>query len=308
MDAAVRTSIIMGVVFAFAQLGAVAMAAVFLGSEDQLFQNPNDPLIPLYYIAAVILFTVAILYIIKKHRENLVRIIFLGAVVYTIFFVLWLMLSGVIDALASLVISVILTSAMTYYLAKRPEWYVVDSAGIIMSIGVIAIFGISLGILPVMILLIVLAIYDAIAVYGTKHMVSLADGVTQMRLPILLVIPKKRGYSYLAQKPLKKQLDEGEEREAMFMGLGDIIIPGVLVTSAFRFLPDTDFGGVPGNILVAIGTLAGSLLGFALLMRFVLTGNPQAGLPLLNGGSIAGYIVTYLIVFQSLSLGISLPW
>ncbi|OGS56453.1 MAG: hypothetical protein A3K60_04630 [Euryarchaeota archaeon RBG_19FT_COMBO_56_21] len=308
MDATVRTSIIMGMVFALSQLGALVMAAMFLGSEDQLFEDPNDPLIPLYYIAAVILFTVAILYIIKKHRENLVRVIFLGAVVYTIFFVFWIMLTGIMDGLLALILSVAVTAIMTYYLAKKPEWYVVDAAGVIMSIGVIGIFGISLGILPVLVLLIVLAAYDAVAVYGTKHMVSLADGVTQMRLPILLVIPKKKGYSYLEQKPLKQQLDEGGERDAMFMGLGDIIIPGVLITSAFSFLPQTDFGGLTGNLVVSMGTLLGSLLGFALLMRFVLTGNPQAGLPLLNGGAIAGYIVTYLIVFQSFSLGISLPW
>jgi presenilin-like A22 family membrane protease len=129
-----------------------------------------------------------------------------------------------------------------------------------------------------------------------------------MRLPILLVIPKKRGYSYLSQKPLKEQLEEGGEREAMFMGLGDVIIPGVLITSAFYFLPDDVIGGLGGNLVVALGTLVGSVIGFALLMRYVLKGNPQAGLPLLNGGAIAGYIATYLLVFGDASLGMTLPW
>lgn len=308
MDAAVRTAIVMGVIFALSQVGAIVMVAGFLGTEDRLFENPNDPLIPVYYILAVVLFTLAILYIIKKHRENLVRIIFLGAVAYTVFFVLWVFLSSVIDALLSVLLSVIVTAVMTYYLVRRPEWYVVDAAGVLMAIGVIAIFGISLGILPVMILLIVLAIYDAVSVYGTKHMVSLADGVTKMKLPILLVIPKKKGYSYIDQKPLKQQLDEGEEREAMFMGLGDVIIPGVLITSAYSFLPEEVVHGTAGNLLVALGTLVGSIIGFGLLMRFVLKGNPQAGLPLLNGGAIAGYIVSYILVFQSASLGISFPW
>ncbi|TLZ56577.1 MAG: hypothetical protein E6K17_03995 [Methanobacteriota archaeon] len=32
-------------------------------------------------------------------------------------------------------------------------------------------------------------------------------------------------------------------------------------------------------------------------MRFVMKGNPQAGLPLLNGGSIAGYLVSFLVAF-----------
>jgi presenilin-like A22 family membrane protease len=308
MDASVRTSVIMGLVFVAAQLGALLMAWAFLGPEWQFFEDPNDPLIPIYYILAVVLFTLAILYVIKKRRENVVRVVFLGAVAYTIFFVILMIASGLVGGVLPVVLSVALTAAVTYYLVKKPEWYVIDAAGVLMSIGIIGIFGISLGILPVFVLLIVLAIYDAVSVYGTKHMVALADGVTKMRLPILLVIPKKRGYSYLSQKPLKEQLEEGGEREAMFMGLGDVIIPGVLITSAFYFLPDDVIGGLGGNLVVALGTLVGSVIGFALLMRYVLKGNPQAGLPLLNGGAIAGYIATYLLVFGDASLGMTLPW
>jgi len=295
-------------IFVAAQLGALLMAWAFLGPEWQFFEDPNDPLIPIYYVLAVVLFTFGILYVIKKRREDIVRVIFLGAVAYTIFFVILMIVSGFIGGIAPLLSSLVLTAVITYYLVKKPEWYVIDSAGVLMSIGIIGIFGISLGILPVFVLLIVLAVYDAVSVYGTKHMVALADGVTKMRLPILLVIPKKRGYSYLAAKPLKEQLEEGGEREAMFMGLGDVIIPGVLITSAFYFLPDDAVGAFTGNLMVALGTLAGALFGYALLMRYVLKGNPQAGLPLLNGGAIAGYIVTYLAVFGDLSLGITLPW
>ena len=305
MEASVRTTIIMGLVFAVSQLGALFMASAFLGPEEQIFQNPNDPLIPIIYIALVIGFTFAVLYIIKKHRENLVRIIFLGAVAYTIFFVLFIMLASIVAGVIATIASIGVTAIITYYLVKKPEWYVIDASGVLMAIGVTAIFGVSLSILPVMILLIVLAAYDAISVYRTKHMIALADSVTQMRLPILLVIPKKRGYSYIRQKSLKQQLDEGDEREAMFMGLGDLIIPGVLVISAFNFLPSDSIGALTGNLVVALGTLVGAMVGFAMLMRFVLKGKPQAGLPLLNGGAIVGYALSYVLVYGSLSLGIT---
>jgi presenilin-like A22 family membrane protease len=305
MEASVRTTVIMGLLFAVSQLGALFMASAFLGPEEQIFQNPNDPLIPIIYIALVIGFTFAVLYIIKKHRENLVRIIFLGAVAYTIFFVLFIMLASIVAGVIATIASMGVTAIITYYLVKKPEWYVIDASGVLMAIGVTAIFGVSLNILPVMILLIVLAAYDAISVYRTKHMIVLADGVTQMRLPILLVIPKKRGYSYIRQKSLKQQLDEGDEREAMFMGLGDLIIPGVLVISAFNFLPSDSIGVLTGNLVVALGTLVGAMVGFAMLMRFVLKGKPQAGLPLLNGGAIVGYALSYVLVYGSLSLGIT---
>lgn len=77
----------------------------------------------------------------------------------------------------------------------------------------------------------------------------------------------------------------------MFMGLGDLIIPGVLVVSAFAYTE---------SLAVAIGTLLGVLVGFTVLMRFVMSGRPQAGLPLLNAGAILGYIVAYVVVFRDL--------
>ena len=298
----------MALMFCAAQIGAILMVEGALGEEYQAFEDPNDPMIPIYYIVAIVLFTFLVLYIIKKKRESVVRIIFLGAVAYTMMIVLWVAFSALGLGIASLLLSLAVTALLSYLLVKKPEWHVIDITGMLVAIGVIGILGISLTILPVLILLIALAIYDAVSVYGTKHMVALADGVTQMKLPILLVVPKKLEYSYMEQKPLKQEIEEGGERDAMFMGLGDIIIPGVLIASAYYFLDTASVGGLPGNLLVAVGTLIGALAGFAILMRFVLKGNPQAGLPLLNGGAIAGYAASYLLIFGDLSLGITVPW
>ncbi len=308
MDDTNRAVLIMAAIFVFSQLGALVLVASALGAENQAFEDPNDPMIPVYYVIAIVLFTFLILYIIKKKRDDVVRIIFIGAVSFTIFYVILTVATLFDEGLLALMTSVSLTAILVYLLVKRPEWYVVDATGILVAIGVIGILGVSLNILPVLILLIILAVYDAISVYGTKHMVDLADGVTKMHLPILLVIPKRRGFSYLRQKSLKTQLEDGEEREAMYMGLGDIIIPGVLVASAFYFLPTQIVGGMDGNLLVALGTIIGATIGFLVLMRYVLKGNPQAGLPLLNGGAVAGYAISYLIVFQEFSLGIVTPW
>jgi presenilin-like A22 family membrane protease len=312
MRSSTKAVIVMGLLFLVAQVGALLMVSTVLGEEYQAFEDPNDPMIPIYYIAAIVLFTLLVLYIIRKKRESLVKVIFLGAVAYTMFLVTWLVLAEIApeaaDGWLAFFGALVITGVLTYSLVKKPEWYVVDATGMLVAIGVIGILGISLKILPVMVLLIALAVYDAISVYGTKHMVALADGVTQMRLPILLVIPKRLDYSYLKQRPLREEMEEKKEREAMFMGLGDVIIPGVLISSAFYCLGDDAVAGVPGNLLVALGAIVGALAGFAILMRFVLKGNPQAGLPLLNGGVIAGYAVAYLLVFGDASLGIEIPW
>ena len=203
--------------------------------------------------------------------------------------------------LVAAIAGIVLVLLIRYY----PEWYVVDTAGIVVAVGAMALIGISLAILPVLVLLVCLAVYDAISVYKTKHMISLADNVMDMRLPVLLVIPKEREYSFRRQKKLKEQLDTGEKRAAMFMGLGDVIIPGLLAVSAYTYLPGGTLGGIEKPLLVALCTIAGGILGFCVLMRYVMRGNPQAGLPLLNGGTILGYLISYLLVYQDLGFGLT---
>ncbi|UCF49786.1 MAG: hypothetical protein JSU91_08555, partial [Thermoplasmatales archaeon] len=159
--------------------------------------------------------------------------------------------------------------------------------------GAIAIFGMSLGILLVIILLVGLAIYDAISVYKTKHMIDLADTVMDLKLPVLLVVPKVRNYSLIKEtKSLKQKIKDDEERDAFFMGLGDIVMPGILVVAIYN--------NVSGSLPISLSTMIGTLIGFAILMIFVLRGKPQAGLPLLCGGAIAGYIISSLIFFGEL--------
>jgi presenilin-like A22 family membrane protease len=207
-----------------------------------------------------------------------------------------------------LIISILAALALTVLVHIYPEWYVVDTVGLVMAIGAVVILGVTFAILPAVVLLIVLAIYDAISVYKTKHMITLADSVIDLNLPVLLVIPKKLSYSYRKEKPrLKEQIKEGKEREAMFMGLGDIVIPSLLIISAIWFLPAISTGvGITGNVIVGIGTMIGILVGFSVLMTYVLKGNPQAGLPLLNSGALLGYAITYMLIYNNLSFGFNL--
>ena len=117
------------------------------------------------------------------------------------------------------------------------------------------------------------------------------------------------------QKSVKKSISGDAKREAMFMGLVDIVFPGSLVVSAMTFLaPIYEGGEVIGwsptleSFGVAICTLVGSMIGYTILMRYVMKGRPQAGLPLLNSGAIIGYLATYLLVFQDLSFGLVWWW
>lgn len=294
---------------------AVAISPLFLANQFQAFPEPGDVTNTVVYLILILAFTGVILLLVRYRRRNLAKYVILGSIFVTLAFILLLPLvyllyyasGGAIDgdplAYLSTLLAFAVAAGLVYLLLKFPEWYVVDAIGILTAAGVTAILGISFGILPAFLLLVALAIYDAWAVYRTKHMITLADELTSQRLPILLVIPKKAGYSFREQKSLKEQVEAGEEREAMFMGLGDIIIPGILAVSAFTFLTAPDFDavvlGISANLFIAIMTMVGTLAGFFVLMRFVMSGNPQAGLPLLNGGAIVGYLLSFGLVFGS---------
>jgi presenilin-like A22 family membrane protease len=189
-----------------------------------------------------------------------------------------------------------LSAGLTILLYIYPEWYVIDTVGIIIGAGASTMFGISLDIIPTLLLLVVLAVYDYIAVYRTKHMVALAEGVMDLKLPILLVVPKHWKYSFL-----KEKFDK-QEREAFFMGLGDAVMPTLLVVSANVFVPAAyyyvPFVGLMN--IPAIGAIIGTFVGFTVLMGLVIKGKPQAGLPFLNTGVILGYAAGCLMAGSAL--------
>src|SRR5207253_6945424 len=298
------------------QIAAIALSPLFFGAGFQAFQRPEDVTNTVIYLIMILAFTAVILGLVRYKRQNLAKYVIMASIFITLAFILLLPLLYALDYATggtadlvllenvATVLAFAIAAGLVYLLVKFPEWYVVDAIGITTAAGVTAILGISFGTLPAILLLIALAFYDAWAVYRTKHMITLADELTSQRLPILLVIPKKAGYSFRQQKSLKEQVESGEEREAMFVGLGDLIIPGILAVSAFTFSSAVgrSFLGVLPNGIIAFGTVLGSLAGFTVLMRYVLKGNPQAGLPLLNGGALLGFIIASLLVYRTVHI------
>ncbi len=311
MRSEVRSTLAMGVLLLASQLAALAIAPAFLYNGVQAFPDPNDVSNAAVYIVAILAFTGIILLLVKYRKQGLVRLIMLASVFITVSFVLILPVYYFLvwvpiyfDVTTFTILDTALPFlgglAITWLLVKYPEWYVVDAVGLLTAAGVTAVLGISFGWFPAFLLLVAMACYDAWAVYHTKHMVTLADEVTNQHLPILLVVPKHAGYKFTEQKGIKKQVDEGDEREAMFIGLGDLIIPGMMSVSAWASFEGVAGAALPGlspSLTLALGTLIGSLVGFSILMRYVLRGNPQAGLPLLNGGALAGFFITHFLVF-----------
>jgi presenilin-like A22 family membrane protease len=302
-----------------AQAVGLVLADPFRNVGLQSTSNPSSVTAPIAIIVLIVAAPLVILFIARRQGglaalRQLILVGIAGALYVTLYATFSVLpfpsylpppFAAELAVTPALVLAGAVSASLYLALLTEPQWWVVDLVGFLAAGALIAILGISFAILPAFILLIALLIYDAIAVYWTKHMVSLADAVTDMKLPILLVMPDSAGYDYPRSATLKEQRAQPvEERAALFMGLGDVVIPGTLVASSFVWLPTHPVAfGLGANLWVALGTLVGSLLGYGVLMRLVLRGNPQAGLPLLNGGALLGYVVLYVALFHSFSLG-----
>jgi len=275
------------------EIGAILLSLPVQAAGITAFQDPTSLENPFIFILILLVFTGFLLLLIKFKLKKVMAAIIAISIFLTfgyIFAALVPVAMGTTD-LATIIVLILSVVAMVL-LYKYPEWYVIDTLGILIGAGVASIFGVSLDILPVVVLLILLAVYDAISVYKTKHMITLAEGVIDLKTPILFVIPKRRDYSFIRDGIGK--LEEGGERAAFIIGMGDLIMPSILVVSANVFIKGWRLLGVVN--LPALGAILGSLVGLAILLSYVASGRPQAGLPPLNGCTILGFLLGWGLV------------
>lgn len=259
------------------QVLAIATMPAFSASGNRIFENPESTANPIIYILFIIGFTALLLIAMRLRKGWMVGGFIVLSIAATIYYILSTFLAPVLG--------LALTLALVLLLRFYPEWYVIDAIGILICAGLSSLFGISMTTLPALILLIVLAVYDAISVYKTKHMVTLAEGVIDIKAPLLFVVPKREGYSFRKEQHLSSEDGKG----AFFLGLGDAIIPTVLVISANWSLHVPVLLSGLGLNLPALGAMLGTYVGFAALMT-TSRDKPQAGLPFLNGGTVLGFL------------------
>lgn len=159
--------------------------------------------------------------------------------------------------------------------------------------GIGAMLGITLLPRDAIILLIILAVYDVIAVYKTKHMVKMAKAMIKRRVILGIIIPEKilglkASMADVEQDkiPVKRILKPGERGKFMILGGGDLVLPLLLIASVAN-----------QNIWQSVIILVFALLGLlAMHLLFIkLKSKPMPALPPLAVFSILGYLISLLI-------------
>lgn len=280
--------------FLLVQFGALALAAPAAATGIEVGGDPADPRIGVGFVVGLLLATAVIYGAFHFGFQGVIRgLIFVVSIGLT-----WFVFAVAIPPVVTVAGVNVLAAAAALGLAAATfaldRWWLLDAQAIVLGIGIVTLFGISLEVLPILVLLVLLAVYDAISVYGTKHMVTLAEDAVSSRLPVLLVVPLGRD---------EPALDPGDEDgptepwgNAVYIGLGDAAIPSILAVSAAVHAPvDTFMVAGLALTLPAIGTIVGIGLGLAALLTLTARGRAHAGLPLLNTGAIGGYLVGAVI-------------
>ena len=186
--------------------------------------NANEPSNAVFFILYILLGAVIMILLIRKFA--LFPIIFRGLefmmIATSSSIAIYALLRLGLDYETSTILAIILALLFSGIRLKYPQ--LKNAAAVMATAGVGTIFGISLGLVPLVIFLVLLSIYDFLAVFKTKHMVEMANFVVQ----------KDLAFTVTAKAPPEHV---GHKEQRIDLGTGDLAAPIMLEVATLTFNP-----------------------------------------------------------------------
>lgn len=159
----------------------------------------------------------------------------------------------------------------------------VHNLGIVLGIGgIAAVFGLSISIKFGLVMLVALSLYDIVAVYVTKHMVTMARSMIESGAVFGFLIPFKfRGFLYS-----RNEAQTGIGKNFIVLGSGDIGLPLIFAVSLIRT-------SLASAIIAATFSLLGLFLTHILFLNQEKR-RAMAALPPIATITIIGYLISLL--------------
>lgn len=162
-----------------------------------------------------------------------------------------------------------------------PRIILLDIVLILGLAGVSAELAGSLRPIGVAVILAILALYDIIAVYGTRHMVEMAQALLRQRAVFAIIVPSTiKGW-------LAPFTEARPGSGYTFLGTGDAMLPALLVAAVARERSVADAA------IVGLGAALGLAATHLLFIRSRLA-RPMPALPPIATGAILGHLITLL--------------
>ncbi|MBI2831486.1 MAG: hypothetical protein HYX79_04435 [Chloroflexi bacterium] len=275
---------------------ALAFYFVFQARDFLISSNIAVPEVSLQlplasFFGVVVVLGLILFFIPMSKLRIFLRIMFAFLYCYGLFILLVLPLSLAADFFAAIVIAVLIAVVAGVMWLWRPIVWLHNLLMVFAIVSVGIVFGLILPPFSVIILLLIMAIYDLVAV-RIGYMLWLAKKLSQSDTLPAFVIPKRASLWTLNLKSagFGKMLEsEATEREFSVLGGGDIGFPLILTVSVFMAY------GFPQALIVAVFSLAGLIVAYWIHVRF-LKGKPMPALPPIFITSLVGFLIVRYVV------------
>ena len=232
----------------------------------------------IFIIVGVIIGTLLILLIIKIKKMLLWKLWFFLAVSMT----LAIAFSAFINPFLAAIISVILT----IFKVIKPNVIIHNLTEIFIYGGLAAVFVPLMNFIAVLILLILISIYDMIAVWKIKHMITLAEFQTNSKVFAGISIPKKEEKVKITAKTAKTRKSSPKTGiSSAILGGGDIAFPLLFAGVVMKQY---------GFALSLIIPIIAAIVLFVLLIKGE-RGKFYPAMPFLTAGCLIGFFIIRLI-------------
>jgi len=254
-------------------LGSLAMQGV--AHEEVMIQSTGMGIG--MFLAALLASTIFMILLIKYLDSRLLFQLMFGWLVFVGSFIVFQYTIGNPWAMTFAVFVVILRFL-------KPLVLLQNIAMILAIAGVAAQLGLVFSTITLVIVLIIASVYDYIAVFKTKHMITLFEGLLEHNVPFTVLIPDQGNMFQRMDADVHKRTERG--REFYLLGTGDIAFPAIFAIAVLaRYTPQI-------AVITIAGSLVGLLLDHYLLMKLQ---RPIPALPTIAGCTLIAFALSFLI-------------
>jgi presenilin-like A22 family membrane protease len=251
----------------------------FLEQQQVILPEVSIELPLIYFLGAVVLLGL-VLFLIPVSKLTIVfKMIFVLLFAWGIFIVLGFSLPMIATSLIAV------GAALLWFF--WPRVWLHNLLLIIALAGMGTVFGFMLAPWTALIFMVVISIYDVLAVrFG--YMLWMAKKLSQLETLPAFILPRDIAGWNLNLKEVKLTEDEPSERDFSILGGGDIGFPLLLVVSVFFAY------GVTRSLVLAVFSLLGIAAAYW-IQAFFLKGKPMAALPPITFACLVGFLIVYFV-------------
>lgn len=263
------------IIFILTQVVGLLVAGSFIHQNIRatfLNDDPADPINAVFLLAYILVITALLLLIIRFIKKQHLGLLLKVVETLAIFGATWIVIETFIPDPVALMLAILL---VVFRWARGQNILIRNAASLLTACGAGALIGVSLDLIPILVFIGLLAVYDLIAVFQTKHMVVMAKALTNQNLAFTVAMPTK-----------EHQFE---------LGTGDLVIPLAVTVAGFArsLMIGTD-------VFVVVTILSGaSLLGLLLTLELVSQkkGRALPALPLQVGLMMLAVLALFLAGF-----------